>query len=236
MRIDPKAEPTSRRVYKRGQQKKVHLIAPNKCLGMIQTESRLEASGAIAMSLDPRVVSFRPQPITFDLQTGRRYASKEAMLSEIKIAPGQQRVYTPDFEATFPRGKTYVEFKHSALIRKNPKTLTLPSILARYGYRLIIVDESFLPETFVQNIRLLNISLKSQPENDTAEKITLACKHAVPIRQLLDQGFDQSAILTLVANSELTCDLINSRLNKNTLISTSAVTANHLMQLPFHYA
>ena len=233
MRIDPRAAPTSRRIHKRGQKKKVHLVAPGKCRGMIQAESRLEVSGAIAMGLDPRVVSFRPQPVTFDLNTGRNYVTKEDLILETAKVSNTRTIYTPDFEVTFPRGKVYVEFKHSGLISRAPATLMLPSILARYGHRLILIDESYLPETFVQNTRLLHIASKARIDPEASEPILAGCEKPVSIGHLCAQGYSQNSILALIASGGLMCDLVSSRLTRKTSV-TKSDHAEHLMQLPFH--
>tara|TARA_R110002049_G_scaffold294681_1_gene481436 strand:+ start:2516 stop:3307 length:792 start_codon:yes stop_codon:yes gene_type:complete len=233
MRIDPKAAPTSRRIHKRGQKKKVHLIAPGKCRGMIQAESRLEVSGAIAMALDPRVVSFRPQPITFDLATGRGYNHKADLTAQASKISTHKRIYTPDFEVTFPRGKVYIEFKHSGIIRRAPEVLMLPNILARYGHRLILIDESYLPETFVQNSRLLHIATKTRIDPEASKAILTDCEKPMLIGNLCAQGYSQNFVLALVASGGLTCDLATSRLTPKTSVIKSA-HAQHLMQLPFH--
>ncbi|MBI6630735.1 hypothetical protein [Pontibaca salina] len=233
MRVDPKAAPVARRVHKRGLIKKAHFVSPNKCPGVIQCESRLEASGAIVMGLDPRVVLLRPQPVTFDLDTGRIYASREAMDKECAAPARRRNIYTPDFEAHFTNKKAFVEFKHSALIKMRPKTLELPSVLRRFGYRLIIVDETYLPEVFVQNMRLLSPLLNASLADADRERIACASRQPVQIRMLLEDELTHHSILSLIAQGRLVCDLMGSRLSGGTRVVWSEEVPRHLMHLPF---
>jgi len=106
MRVDKQAAPTARRIHKRGQMKKAHNISVKKSPGIIKLESRLETSGAIALSLDPRVRSFRPQPMTIDMNTGRLFHSKEHLYRSFEGSRVKPRPFTPDFEVTLQAGGT----------------------------------------------------------------------------------------------------------------------------------
>ena len=140
MKIDRKSHPVARRVQKRGQKKKAHYSSAGGA-HLMQMESRLETSGAVAMGLDPRVFSIRSQPMTFDLLSGRAYPSVAALQEAQKLYGFRCVKYTPDFEADLGGSNVLVEVKHSELINQSPKVLEYPSILARYGYRLIVLDD-----------------------------------------------------------------------------------------------
>ncbi|WP_134679438.1 hypothetical protein [Paracoccus ravus] len=230
MRIDSKAEPVARRIHKRGMKKKAHWVAPPKCKGLIQTESRLEASAAIAIGLDPRVTSFRPQPASFDLATGRKYRSAKA-LSE--ATSGKGRCYTPDFEVKLGRAIVYVEVKHSALIRKYPDTLLLPRMFAGFGWKLILVDENLLCDTFVQNTRLIWPWYGHAVADQTVQALQEECREPRSFASLTEGGRTQADILSLLASGHLATDLAGARLNSRSLIITAAGVATDLMRLPF---
>src|SRR6056297_1245440 len=135
MRIDWKSASVARRTHKRGQKKKVHYLAP--AGGRLTAyESRLEASAGAAFGLDPRVMSARTQPMTFDLATGRRFQTKEDLYQWARESGSRPIVYTPDFELGLRTGSILVEVKHAELIARAPQILAYPGILARYGFRL----------------------------------------------------------------------------------------------------
>ncbi|WP_135502904.1 hypothetical protein [Roseovarius aestuariivivens] len=231
MKIDRKSRPVARRVQKRGQLKKAHYTSAGGA-HVMQLESRLEASAAIAMGLDPRVRSIRSQPMTFDLATGRTYPSVEALQAAQKLYGFRPIKYTPDFEVDLGGPKVLIEVKHRKLITLNPKILSYPSALARYGYRLAIFDDHILDENFVRNMRLLNIAKSTRALGDDTEALTTFCGSLVPYAHLLAAGFSEATVLTAIAYGKLTCDVRSSRLNHDTLLSSEGDTSAHLKELP----
>lgn len=232
MKMDRKLHPVARDVRKKGQQKKAHYSSAGRA-HLMQMESRLETSGAVAMGLDPRVLSIRSQPMTFDLVTGRVYPSVKALHDARKLYRLRCLEYTPDFEADLGGTKVLVEVKQRALINLNSKVLEYPSILARYGYRLIILDEKILAENYVRNIRLLNIarSVRPRPKAAPAE-IVATCGEACSYGQLLAAGVDEADLQTAIAVGHLTFDIRGSRLDHDTIIVAAGDTAAHLKELP----
>lgn len=233
MKIDRKSHPVARRVQKRGQKKKAHYSSAGGA-HLMQMESRLETSGAIAMGLDPRVHSIRSQPMTLELVSGRAYSSVEALQHAQKLYGFRCVKYTPDFEAELGSTKVLVEVKHRELINQNPKVLGYPSILARHGYRLIILDDKILADTYVRNIRLLNNARSVRPRLKAAPTdIVAACGEMSSYGNLLSAGVDEVDLLAALALGHLTFDIRGARLNHNTVISAAGDTAAHLKELPF---
>lgn len=198
MRIDWESAGAARRPQKRGQQKKVHYLAP---AGERLTayESRLEASAGAAFGLDPRVLRARAQPMTIDLATGRRFASKDDLYEWARDSGSRPVVYTPDFELQLRCGAILVEVKHSDLIERAPKILTYPSILARYGFRMIILDDRILHDAYVRNIRSLTMAWAYEPGQSEIERVHAACENWISLGTLRSRGFGDAQILGCLA-------------------------------------
>jgi len=232
VRVDFKSAPTARRAQKRGQQKKAHYTAPGTTGRLMQLESRLEASAALVMGLDPRVMDMRSQPVCFDLATGRAYPSKNHLRAAAAENGNRPLEYTPDFKVSLPKGPAYIEVKHSALIAMNPKVLDYPGILTRYGHRLIFIDDSYLPETFVRNIRLLNIAKSAVSGRPDASHLREDCDTGAAFADLMAKGHSERHILASLAYGNVTCDLQAERISRQTMIYTSRGMPDHLMELP----
>ncbi len=231
MKIDRKSNPTARQVQKRGQLKKAHYTSAGG-MHLMQLESRLEASGAIAMGLDPRVRSIRSQPMTFDLTTGRTYPSVDALVAAQKLYGLRCKKYTPDFELDLGGTKVLVEVKHRGLIAMAPQILGYPSVLARYGYRLIIIDDEILEETYVRNLRQLNIARSLRPCAEKPTELITLCGERMKYGRLVAAGFDEGTLLSAIAHGHLTFDVRSERLNHDTDVSAAGDTAAHLKELP----
>lgn len=232
MRVDRKATPVARRVHKRGQKKKAHYLA-SACMGsLMQLESRLEVGAAVVIGLDPRVRAMRSQPMCFDMTTGRAYSSKEELRQATQGHAVSPIEYTPDFEVRLDRRTVLVEVKHSELIRHSPQVLHYPSILARYGHRLIIVDESALPEELLRNMRLLNIAMKQAVPTGTLHALASDCAQETTFGRLLARGHADRAILVGIGKGILSCDLRCERISHDTAIIATRHLPAHLMELP----
>ena len=118
MKIDKRAAPTARRIHKRGLKKRAYFLSTKKSLGIMQLESRDEADAARALALDPRVVSFRPQPMTIEMNSGRVFQTKEALFEAFRGTGYKPKVYTPDFEVQLTTKPVFMETKASRLITK----------------------------------------------------------------------------------------------------------------------
>lgn len=231
MRIDRTNEPVARRIHKRGLKKKVHYLAPAGGR-LAEYESRLEASAGVAFGLDPRVSKARTQPMTFDLATGRQFSSKDSLYEWARESGSRPIPYTPDFELEMCSGRVLVEVKHSALIDRDPKILSYPSVLARYGFRLIILDDRILHDTFVRNLRALSLARSYAPSRSEAETAQEICQSWISLRALRSLGYSDPLILGCIAYGHLTCDIQRERISSNTLIRASEGAPTHLMELP----
>lgn len=233
MRISRTQSPPARRVHKRGQRKKVHYVAIGNMRDLSHLESRLEACAAIVMSLAPRVQTMRAQPICFDLTTGRTYSFKE----DLRLATAGHAVkpvaYTPDFEVGFEKGTSLVEVKHSKLIALLPEFLEYPDILARFGHRLVLLDENDLPEELHRNARLLQIALRQPVTEADLESVVGACIDPASITTLKAKGHLERTVLVAIGMGVLSCDLRYHRLSGETVVSVTTGAPTHLMELPF---
>jgi hypothetical protein len=231
MKMDRKSHPVARNVQKRGQLKKAHYTSAGGA-HLMQLESRLEASGAIVMGLDPRVRSLRSQPMTFDLLTGRTYPTVDALQNAERLYGLRCVKYTPDFEVDLGNSKVLVEVKHRELITLNPKILSYPEILARFGYRLIIIDDVVLGETFVQNLRLLNTARCTRSADESDAEMVAFCGAGKSYGAFIEAGLNEAGLLRAIAAGLLTCDVRSARINHDTLIFATGDTSAHLKELP----
>lgn len=165
--------------------------------GDILIESQAERTVAHMLSIDPRVVRFRPQPFTIDLNGQRLLTSKE-QVKEVLARYSQQsspRIYTPDFDIAFSGAKqAALEVKTDAFPgdeRYQERLKRAGDVLANYGYELIkvVLPRSF-SGTLKQNLQLLQQAKRLQDclfPNETFEllhqlegsKLTLGsvCEH-----------------------------------------------------------
>ncbi|WP_218961151.1 hypothetical protein [Ruegeria sediminis] len=171
--------------------------------------------------------------MTIEMNTGRFFRSKEHLDSSFEGLRCKPRPYTPDFEATLETGTVLIESKHSWLIEKSPEILGYPSILQRFGVRLVLVDEAYFPEVFSQNIRLLHPYQSLRLSNAEKTRIISASASAATIGDLIEkQKIPQKLVLTAVANGFLHADLHTRRLACSTCISTQASSNSSLERLP----
>lgn len=232
MRINRTQNPPARRVHKRGQRKKVHYVAIGNMRDLSHLESRLEASAAIVMSLDPRVHTMCAQPVCFDLTTGRTYAFKEELRQATAGHAVKPISYTPDFGVGLEKGPAYVEVKHSELIALSPEILEYPHFLARFGHRLFVLKETDLPEELVRNARLLHITLRhSVPEADV-EAVVSDCNSPTTFAALKAKGHLEKTILVAIGTGVLSCDLVSHRLSGDSVVFITTGAPAHLMELP----
>lgn len=233
MRINRTKNPPARRVQKRGQRKKAHYVALDSMRDLSQLESRLEASAAIVMNLDPRVQSMHSQPICFDLTTGRTYALKEELRHATAGHAVKPVAYTPDFEISHGKGPAFVEVKHSKLIALLPEFVEYPDILGRFGHRLFLFDEEDLPEELHRNARLLQIALRQPVLEADLNAVVGACIEPTSFTALKATGHSERTILVAIGMGVLSCDLRFHRLSGDTVVSVTTGAPSHLMELPF---
>ncbi len=149
--------------------------------GDILIESQAERLVAHMLSIDPRVVRFRPQPFTIDLHGQRLLTSKEqvkAVLARYSQESGP-RIYTPDYGIDFSGvQQAALEVKTDAFPgdeRYQERLKRAGNVLADYGYELLKV---VLPRSFNgplrQNLQLLQQAKRIQnslPPTETLEHL-----------------------------------------------------------------
>ncbi|MGC9369436.1 MAG: hypothetical protein ACP5DX_07880 [Paracoccaceae bacterium] len=232
MKKDKRSAPVARDVRKRGDKKKATYASFVKSPGIIQLETRLEANAACTFDCDPRVVGFRPQPMTIELNSGRIFSTKEALFEAYRGTRYKPRPYTPDFEVTLRSGRIFVETRHSAFIEKRPETLDLPDIFKGFGLRLVVIDETGFPETYCQNIRLLRGHLRTEIPAKLAKTFADACREPRPFRDIqAEVGTERAMLLAAIAQGLVEADIVGERLSDRAIV-WSATTRAHLMRLP----
>lgn len=137
--------------------------------GDILIESQTERLVAHMLSIDPRVVRFRPQPFTVDLN-GQRLLTRPAQVKEV-LAQYERthgpRIYTPDF---------CVDLSDAKQVALEVKTDTFPgderyavrlaragAVLSQYNYVLVkVVLRHSLSGPLKQNLQLLQQAKRLQ--------------------------------------------------------------------------
>ncbi|WP_232830850.1 Tn7 transposase TnsA N-terminal domain-containing protein [Tropicimonas sp. IMCC34011] len=170
--------------------------------------------------------------MTFDLATGRRFPTKEDLFQWARDSGSRPIVYTPDFELRLQTGPILVEVKHAELIARAPQILAYPGILARYGFRLVILDDRVLHDAFVRNIRALTMAWTYSPGRSEIANLQAESCDCVSLGALRDRGYPDALVLGCLARGHLTCDVQRERITKNTLVRTVVDKPSHLMELP----
>lgn len=144
--------------------------------GDILIESQAERFVAHMLSIDPRVVRFRPQPFTIDLNGQRLLTSKEQVKSVIARYSQDTgpRIYTPDFGIDFTDAKqAALEVKTDAYpgdTRYQERLTRAGAVLTAYGYELVkVVLPQALNGPLKQNLQLLQQAKRIQSCTLTAE-------------------------------------------------------------------
>lgn len=156
MKIDKTGHPAARAIHTRGMRQKAHHVGSPKAQGVVQLESLLEVTFLGLCELDPRVVEVVPQPLTFDLNTGRTYRAKQDLLDQFAGTGVIPRPYTPDFRVSLICGRdVLVETKAEYFIQQDPKFAGYPEMIADFGYELHLLSEIDLTTEMQLNVKLL---------------------------------------------------------------------------------
>ncbi len=235
MKIDKRAAPTARRIHKRGLMKRAYFLSTTKSVGMMQLESRNEADTARALALDPRVVSFRPQPMTIEMNSGRVFPTKEALFEAFRGTGYKPKVYTPDFEVQLTTKSVFMETRASRLISKHPQILEYPAFFRSFGLELIVIDDSQFPESYRHNLAILNFSVGTRVEPEITARLTavLADGPLAFERVVRDAGLTQTVVLAAIASGVLEADIVSAEIAPTTMVWPATTESGHLKRLPF---
>ncbi len=231
MKKDPKSHPTSRIVRKAGQKKRANYVSVPKCAGYIQLESTLEATTAFALALDPRVASFRPQPCTYDLLSGRSFPQKDNLSDEFSGRGYKPKPYTPDFLVRMRDGRTaFVETKAKRWVDEDLHREFLPKFFKSVGHHWTLITDETLTEIVAHNVRTLKAVIDRPPTGKTQEVLAQVPKDSVLLGQLISEfelGSDE--LLCAILAGFLAVDLREQRLGPASFASLSpAPKTNHL--------
>jgi hypothetical protein len=230
---DDKYNDPARTIYKRGLQKKVNRQTSGKAFGIVDTESELESITLIAADLDPRVRRVRPQPCTFDLNTGDAYPSKQALMDAVRGTRYKPWCYTPDFLLELVDGsKVFVESKHTRFLERHPTFSAVPIAMADYGHRYAIVTERMLPRPLQRNLRTLKVSPTVPLSADQRSWLIDDCPSSLLFREIEDLGFGRNSVYTAIREGYLAAALDQKPFNDRTVLAHSAGSTAHLEVLP----
>ncbi|WP_425046494.1 hypothetical protein [Primorskyibacter sp. S87] len=234
MKNDSRAENPARQAWQKGQKKKSHFLSPRKAQGVIQTESGLEASFAFGCDLHPKVKAIRPQPCTFDLKSGRSYATKAELINKFKGTGYRPKPYTPDFEVhCFGGRKLYVEVRHSRLLQRNDRTLLLPGIFKALGLELLIITDQFLTRDLVHNIRSLHPYLRTSLSDGFLDALSSVGEQSFRLEWLLASlGCRQEDLLSSIVSGYVAVDFRAGMLRPKSIGRVSRGDTSYLEVFP----
>lgn len=230
MKIDPNALPAARAIQKRGNNQKANYLSGSKLVGIVQTESRLESVATYAAMIDPRVKTIQPQPLTFDLNTGRSYPTKAELIGQHSGTGYKPKPYTPDLRLNLANGETvFVETKHTVFLQKNPDHFDMPEVLKQIGHRLLLLTENELTETFSRNVKHLRPYAGKRPEKSVIETIRELGSGPFKFGEALHRtGLRQPAFLMAILSGHLQFDLISTPIGPKTTLHAASGSTDHL--------
>ena len=226
----------ARPLGKRGQQKVTYLVGSNTNDGDLKVESELEALTALALDIDPRVLSIRAQPCTFRLDLRMRFdTSKEARVAspEKSFIPGDaenssEEIYTPDFEVEWTNPvMLLVETKPAkALLKISEKMDRRRAVLGRLGYRLVTAtDEDIGHKGLRANMAYMRDAQRfhtrkpvaSRIEMDALQQVTTAYSGEFKLGDIRERVSD-NGIRVGLANGVIAFDLRQGTLNNESVL------------------
>lgn len=230
MKIDPNALPAARAIQKRGNNQKANYLSGSKLVGIVQTESRLESVATYAAMIDPRVMTIQPQPLTFDLNTGRSYPTKAELIGQHSGTGYKPKPYTPDLRLNLDNGETvFVETKHTVFLLKNPDHLEMPEVLKQIGHRLLLLTEKELTETFSRNVKHLRPYAGQSLAKSALETIRELGSGPFTLSQAINRTeLPQSAFLRAILSGHLKFDLTSIAIGPKTTLHAASGSTDHL--------
>ncbi|WP_171177353.1 hypothetical protein [Ruegeria sp. HKCCD8929] len=230
MKIDPDAKTPARRIHKRGKSQKANYLSGPKLAGMVQTESSLESAAVYLGMIDPRVREIAPQPVTFDLDTGKIYGTKDDLTREYVGSGKSPRAYTPDLLFTLNCGdQVFVETKSNWVIAKDPDCLKLPARLALFGHRLLLVTDEVITSALSYNVKLLRLHadcVLTPPVLNAVAKLGVGPFTVVDAMQAT--GLRKRDIIGSILSGALRCDIQIHEIKPKTYLWAAGGSTAHL--------
>lgn len=180
------------------------------------------------------MISFRPQPCTFDLNTGRAYERKAALLERFKGTHYKPKPYTPDFLVELQTEKRcFLEIRHSRWIQNPPQCLELPDLFFDFGERLIVISENGLRSALDYNLRLLRPHIGEQSSDKTIRTLCQLPPGERMLGQFLSKyQLSQADALRAILEGWLSVELSRKRLGPRSLAAPTNQSLSHLEVLP----
>jgi hypothetical protein len=214
--------------------KRAYFLSTTKSVGLMQLESRNEADTARALALDPRVVSFRPQPMAIEMNSGRMFPTKVALFEAFRGMGCKPKVYTPDFEVQLTTKSVFMETRAAQLITKHPEILEYPAIFRCFGLELIVIDDSQFPESYRHNLAILSLSVRTRIDEDVTTRLAALAHVPVELERLVREAdVTQTEVLAAIAFGVLECDVVSAEIDLSTKVWSATPESNHLKRIPF---
>ncbi|MBI6951877.1 TnsA endonuclease N-terminal domain-containing protein [Pseudomonas sp. CCOS 191] len=178
----------------------------------IRVESGLEKELGLLLEADPRVISYRAQPFSLELESNTVLNDKSAYKKKAGVKP---RFYTPDFVCRLANGALLaIEVKGNRFLKEfNPCVEDIAQCLRGHGMNFLVVPENQIDETAVKNITRLHV-LRANYQDDYVEGCSQAVSQAIAgqsewelecLSRLLNEG--KAAVLCALLTGVLTTDL-----------------------------
>lgn len=229
------ARDVSRRV-KRGT--RCHVYSSSKNPGLIiAAESFLERDVGLVLEVDPRILSYREQPFTLELESGELLPSRKHYAPRPGIEP---RFYTPDYLCGLANGlKVVVEVKPVARLERELDRLEqVKLVLEGLGYRFLILTEEHITQQIAANIRYLKATTATYLQDGLAAAIQPFVQAASERPNWLVTELAQVSPLSLfgvaiaVNHGVFSADLKQDLFAPNTQLRACQGDLTHLQVLP----
>lgn len=232
--FDDKEPTPARIIHALGLQKKVNLLSGTKLIGVNQLESTLESNIAIAGEVDPRVIKIETQPLTFDLNTGREYALKSDIITEVHERGYKPWIYTPDFRFTLRDGtQTFLEGKGTRWLEKHPDFKDVVAAVRGLGHRIALVTEAFFSDDLARNLRMLKPLVGATGELLEWPHLQGLNVQPVSAKHLLhENSMIQRQLFLGLLTGLFHCDLSAAPLGPKAMIGFGNGETSHLEVLP----
>lgn len=218
----------ARDIYKRGMKKKVNRQGGAKVSGIKDMESMLESNILVAGHIDPRVRRISPQPVTFDLNTGKRYSSRDDVVDEFKGTRYKPWIYTPDFWFELHNSEgVFVEGKHERWLESSPRFADVVEAMTGLGHRLVVVTNKAFPKDLEHNLRLLKLRTSQASHHREQKRVFEIPQPATAADVMRGHNIDEVDLLDALLDGRLRSDL-HLILGPNASIEAGDGSTDHL--------
>ena len=144
---------TARQIGKRNEHRMRHSFYSESASQVLHFESRIESFLGLLAEYDPRVVSYSPQPISVELNSGYVFNTKSEGVAHLKRLglSHSTKFYTPDLLCIMHSGARRIyECKHTKFLKNfDLDPVLLETIFEQAGYKFCMITEEFLARHLV---------------------------------------------------------------------------------------